>query len=445
MSERKVISRVRVHPTQLGGSGLVRVPGDKSISQRAAIFAGLAHGVSRIRGYLRSEDCMNTLAGMQQLGVGVEEDGDVLLITGTGGALKQPQQDLWMGNSGTGTRLLTGLLAGYPLDVVLRGDESLNARPMARVRNPLVQMGAQIILTGERGTAPIRVRGGGLQGITYEMPMASAQVKSCILLATLHADGRSCIVEPLPSRDHTERFLEWLGVPIAYGNCRIEMAGAGSAGPDLDAFELQVPGDFSSAAFFLAVAALQPGFSLTVDSVGLNPGRSAMLDVLRAMGVDWTLLPDAAAGAEPAGRVTCRGGTLKATEISGPCIPSLIDEIPLLSVVAACADGVTRIADAQELRHKESDRIAVMAGVLRQMGIAVEERPDGLDVQGGAPIRGGCRIDCRGDHRIAMSTAVLALRADEAVEIDGVACVATSYPEFWNDLKAIGVEVDECF
>lgn len=435
---------MQITPSVLRGDVSLLVPGDKSISQRVALLAGLASGESVVTGFLRSEDCLNTLNAMKSLGATVIDHGNELRITGRANQFIPPTAPLNMGNSGTGMRLLTGLLAGLPLDVELTGDASLCSRPMRRIKDPLAAMGAQITLTGDKETAPIHLRGGGLKGITYTMPMASAQVKSCILLAGLFADGETVVYEPAPCRDHTERIFQTLGIPLSIQDNRIALQGFGATGPAIKGFTLQVPGDLSSAAFFLVLAACQPGLKLTVENLGLNPGRTAMLDVLKRMGCNMTIEPTEGAGREPMGRVTVEGGILHGIEIGGREIPSLIDELPILAVAAALAKGTTVIKDARELRFKESDRIAVMCANMQAMGVNVKEQPDGMIIDGGCKITGGVALESHGDHRITMSLAILSLWANESVQLNNVACVNTSYPDYWHDLRTMGATVHEC-
>lgn len=430
-----------VHPAErLCGS--IRVPGDKSLSHRMAMLAGLASGTSRIAGFLRAEDCLNTARAMTALGARshMEEDG-TLVMQGTGGKLIAPAGPLDMGNSGTGLRLLTGLLAGLPMTVDLTGDASLRSRPMGRIKDPLERMGAVIELTGERGTAPLRVIGGSLMGIEYAMPVASAQVKSCLLFAGLHAAGRTTIVEPKPARDHTERLLRWMGVPLEIDGPRITLAGYGRTGPKLKGRDVRVPGDISSAAFWLAAAAAMPGAEITIEQVGLNPRRTAVLDVLRRMGAKIEVL-HAVEDAEPYGDVHVQGGVLRGVEIGGDEIPNLIDELPVLSAVAALAEGQTVIRDAAELRVKESDRIRTMAGNLKALGVDVEEAPDGMRVSGPTRITGGVSVPSYGDHRVAMSMAVLGLFAREPMVVTSVECIETSYPGFRADMERLGGHVE---
>jgi 3-phosphoshikimate 1-carboxyvinyltransferase len=418
--------------------GELRVPGDKSVSQRIAMLAALAKGTSEIRGFLRGEDAMRTLGAMCSLGASVKFEGNLLRITGTGGKFKEPANPLNMGNSGTGTRLLAGLLAGQNMTVIMTGDASLSRRPMGRVKTPLEQMGAQIELTGENATLPMTVRGTPLHGIRYELPMASAQVKSCVLLAGLFAEGKTTVIEPRPTRDHTEKLFQTLNIPIDINGLEISIQGFGRRGPQIAARSLIVPGDFSSAAFWIAAVAARPGAELIVRGVGLNPRRTALLDVLRRMGarieVHFTEEQN-----DPIGTVLVRGARLRGTEIGGDEIPNLIDELPMLAVTGTLAEGRTMIRDAAELRVKESDRIAVTADHLRAFGADVEEYADGMAVRGPAKLHAPEKpLASHGDHRIAMSMAMMATFADGPVILHDVDCVATSYPEFWNHLEQLG-------
>jgi len=430
-----------VYPVSKFG-GELRVPGDKSVSQRIALLAALAKGTSEVHGFLRGEDAMSTLGAMCSLGASAKFEGDVLKITGTAGKFKEPANPLDMGNSGTGTRLLAGLLAGQQMTVMMTGDASLSRRPMGRIKLPLELMGAKLDLTGEKGTLPLTIHGSPLHGIRYELPMASAQVKSCILLAGLFADGRTTVVEPRPTRDHTEKLFQTLDIPLHIDGLEISLHGFGSKGPQIAARKLTVPGDFSSAAFWIAAVAARPGAELIVRGVGLNPRRTALLDVLKRMGALIEVEITEALG-DPIGTVFVRGAQLHGTEIGGDEIPNLIDELPMLAAIGALADGDTVIRDAAELRVKESDRIAVTAEHLRSFGVKVDEYADGMTVHGPAKLHAPQEpLDSHGDHRIAMSMAMLATFADAPVRLEQVECVATSYPDFWNHLELLGGKVE---
>jgi 3-phosphoshikimate 1-carboxyvinyltransferase len=434
------MSSKKIFPARLGGS--VKVPGDKSISQRVAMLASLAEGTSKVTGYLNGEDARSTLSAMEQMGAKADFRDDALFITGVAGQLLQPDEPLDMGNSGTGTRLLAGLVAGAGIEVSMIGDESLSSRPMGRIRQPLELMGAHIGLTGKRGTLPMMICGGKLQGIGYLLPMASAQVKSCVLLAGLFAEGKTTVIEPRPTRDHTEKLFQALGIPIVINGLEISMEGMGPEGPQFKARDFVVPGDFSSAAFWIVAAAARPGAELVIDNVGLNPRRTALLDVLQRMGADIDVTATEAEG-DPYGTIKVRGAKLEGTVIEGDEIPSLIDELPVLAVAGALAEGRTEIRDAAELRVKESDRIAEMVNNLRLFGVDVEERDDGMTVTGPAALTTpDVVIDSKGDHRIAMSIAVLNSFSTEAITLDHVECVDTSYPEFWQHMEHLGGRVE---
>lgn len=436
---------LRVFPVK-SLSGAVKVPGDKSISHRTAMFAALADGKSRIRGFLESGDCIATLRAMEALGARVEMCGaDEVLVTGTSGRLRQPQGPLDMGNSGTGMRLLTGLLSGFPIRARLEGDRSLSNRPMGRIAGPLRRMGATISLLGGEDRPPIEVEGGGLKAIGYELPVASAQVKSAVLMAGALAEGESSVWEPRPTRDHTERLMAGLGLPIKVDGLRVSIEGSGGAPLEIAGGDRFVPGDFSSAAFWMVAALAAGRAGLAIEGVGLNPRRTAFMDVLRRMGarIDVEAQPDGAGG-EPCGDLRIVADALTAGRVAGDEIPNLIDECPLVAVAGALAEGTSEIADAAELRVKESDRIAAMCENLRKCGVAAEEREDGMLIEGArGRIAGGVAVDSHGDHRIAMAMAILALFAREPLLIRDVACVQTSYPGFWEDLERLGARVEK--
>lgn len=429
-----------VFPAQLGGS--VKVPGDKSISQRVAMLASLAEGTSKVTGYLNGEDARSTLSAMEQMGAKAEFRDDALYITGVAGQLQQPDEPLEMGNSGTGTRLLAGIVAGAGIEATMVGDDSLSSRPMGRIRQPLELMGAHIGLTGKRGTLPMVICGGKLQGIGYLLPMASAQVKSCVLLAGLFAEGKTTVIEPRPTRDHTEKLFQALDIPITINGLEISIEGFGQAGPRYKARDFVVPGDFSSAAFWIVAVAARPGSELVLENVGLNPRRTALLDVMRRMGADIEVTVTEEKG-DPIGNITVRGAQLKGTVIEGDEIPNLIDELPVIAVAGALAEGQTEIRDAAELRVKESDRIAEMVKNLKLFGVEVDEQDDGMIVTGPTNLKTpDVAINSHGDHRIAMSMAVLNSFSDGALTIENVGCVDTSYPEFWQHMQQLGGRVE---
>ncbi len=436
MSDQHNAVTWRVEP---GGSlsGRIRVPGDKSISHRSIMFGAIAEGVTRISGFLEGEDNLSTLRAFRDMGVRIEgpASGEVI-VQGVGlHGLQPPAGPLDLGNSGTSMRLMTGLLAGQRFDCELTGDASLVTRPMRRVTEPLARMGAEIHAT-ERGTAPLRIRGGhSLQGIDYAMPVASAQVKSCLLLAGLYAQGRTCVTEPAPSRDHTERMLRAFGWPVESQGARVCVSG----GARLRATTIPVPGDLSSAAFFLVAASIAPGSDLVIEAVGINPTRSGVIDILRAMGADIELGNVREAGGEPVADVRVRSAPLRGIRIPEALVPLAIDEFPALFIAAACAQGETVVTGARELRVKESDRIQVMADGLIALGIDARPTGDGMVIQGGT-LRGGT-VDSRGDHRIAMSFAMAALRAGGPVVIHDCANVATSFPVFPALARSVGLGI----
>jgi 3-phosphoshikimate 1-carboxyvinyltransferase len=415
--------------------GNLRVPADKSMSHRAALLALLARGKSRIRNFLRSEDCLNTLACVEALGATVAWAGpDELHITGVGPEnLKEPTGPLWCGNSGTTMRLLSGLLAGARGLFILDGDESLRRRPMGRVCQPLGQMGAQIWGRDGDRLAPLAIRGTPLQGMDYTSPIASAQVKSAILLAGLSAEGPTSVREPQRSRDHTERMLTACGAALEVDDTCVCLAGPAT----LEPLDFTVPGDISSAAFWLVGASIVPGSEVYLPGVGVNTTRSGVLDVLRAMGGDIKVENLREACGEPVCDFRVRSAALHGTTIRGALIPRLIDELPILAVAAGCAQGETTIADAHELRVKESDRLAAIANQLGALGLVSEERPDGLLLQGDTRWHGGS-VESLGDHRMAMSLAIAALVSPSPVTVLGTHCIKTSYPGFWEDAAALG-------
>ncbi len=414
--------------------GTITVPGDKSVSHRAVMFAAIADGVSRIDGFLEGEDTRATARIFAQLGVRIETpSASTRIVHGVGvDGLRAPTDDLNCGNAGTGMRLLAGVLAGQAFDSVLVGDASLSKRPMKRVTDPLVQMGARIDSQGG-GLPPLRIRGGNrLSGIDFQSPVASAQVKSAVLLAGLYADGETHVREAHPTRDYTERMLSAFGVHIDFspGDARLR------GGQRLRATDVSVPADFSSAAFFLVAASIVPGSELRLRAVGLNPRRTGLLVALRAMGADIVEDNHGSHGGEPVADLVVRHAPLHGIEVPESLVPDMIDEFPALSVAAACADGVTVIRGAAELRVKESDRLAAMARGLQALGIDVVEVPDGCTITGGG-LHGG-RIDSRGDHRIAMAFSVAAQRASGEVRVGDVANVATSFPGFDDLARGVG-------
>ncbi len=426
----KAVMAEEIRPASGPLRGGARVPGDKSISHRLALLASVARGVSRIRGSSPAGDCEATLDALRRLGVRVARDADDLTIEGRGwDGLSRPEGPLDCGRSATTIRLLMGVLAGTGLQVELTGDPQLRRRPMDRVADPLRRMGARVETTD--GRPPVTVTGGPLTGVEHRLPVASAQVKSAILLAGLRADGATTVIEPGASRDHTERLLAWLGAPVGVSPGRVTV-GPAEVGP----FDLAVPGDPSSAAALLAAAALVGGSDVTVGGVGLNPTRTDFRGVLARMGARIETRPEPLGGPEPAGDIRLRQAPLVATTIEPEEVPGLIDELPLLGVVAAGADGTTMVRGARELRMKESDRIAALVAGLRAMGVTAEELPDGFAVRGPKRLTGG-RVDAEGDHRMAMAFAVAGLAADAPVWIHGMDRVADSFPGFLETLGSL--------
>lgn len=416
-------------------SAELTVPGDKSISHRALMFSALSNGPCEITGFLASEDCLATMKALAAMGVEIEQlgsGGTHIRVHGCRGEFKDPGRPLDCGNSGTTMRLLSGILASKPFEVTLVGDESLSKRPMNRVAIPLERMGARIKGQGDRCTPPLKIQGKSkLTAIHYDSPVASAQVKSAILLAGLAAEGRTSVTEPHPSRDHTERMLNYLLVKNVREGNTVSIWG----GQVPESRDIQVPGDISSAAFWIVAAAARQGARLMIHNVGLNPTRVGILKVMSRMGAKIVERVDES-GCEPMGSIEVIGGGLKATEIGGAEIPTLIDEIPVIAVAAALAEGKTVIKDAQELRVKESDRISVVAEGLRRMGATVDDFADGMEITGGATLK-GAEIHSLGDHRIAMAFAIAGLFAEGETVIRDVECIETSYPGFIRELEQL--------
>ena len=409
----------------------IQVPGDKSISHRAVFIASLANGPCVIRGFLPSEDCMCTVSAMRALGVRIEQpEPTTLVVHGRRRKLTAPEGDIDCGNSGTTMRLLAGILAAQPFKARLKGDSSLSRRPMKRIIEPLTEMGAKVTTEGPRNTPPLVVEGAKLHPIHYFMPVASAQVKSAILLAGLFAKGRTSITEPSQSRDHTERMLSYFLVRPQRDDLTVSITGEQTP----ESRDFTVPGDISSAAFWLVAAAAQSRSHLLVKNVGLNETRTGVLAVLLRMGAHVREIIEEVDEGEPHGAVELQGARLKATTIQGKEIPNVIDEIPILAIAGALAQGTTIIADAKELRVKETDRLAAIATNLKAMGVEVTEQEDGLEIIGGTPLR-GARLQSFGDHRIAMAFAIAGLFAEGETIIEDVDCVATSYPNFYETLE----------
>ncbi|MBV2126596.1 MAG: 3-phosphoshikimate 1-carboxyvinyltransferase [Candidatus Thiodiazotropha endolucinida] len=426
---------------QPGGKliGSLRVPGDKSISHRSIMLGSLADGVTEVTGFLEGEDSLATLNAFRQMGVAI--DGPTqgrVTIQGVGmHGLQAPDGALDLGNSGTSMRLLTGLLAGQGMVVTLTGDSSLSGRPMRRVIDPLSRMNASIGST-EAFTAPLQIHPQSrLQGIDYQMPMASAQVKSALLLAGLCAKGETCITEPAPTRDHTERMLQGFGYPVRRDGNRICLTGGGR----LSACEIDIPADISSATFFLVGVSIAEGSEMVLQHVGINPTRDGVISILKLMGAEIELLNEREVGGEPVADIRVTSTDLHGIDIPEELVPLAIDEFPAIFVAAACARGETRLRGAEELRVKESDRIQVMAEGLQRLGIEADPRPDGIVIQGGA-LQGG-KVESHGDHRIAMSFAMAGLRATGPIEIADCANVNTSFPGFVPSAADMGLQIAE--
>jgi 3-phosphoshikimate 1-carboxyvinyltransferase len=426
--------------------GELSVPGDKSVSHRALMLGGIAEGATEVRGFLESEDCLATLAALRALGVRIARfGGNRVAIEGVGlEGFKAPSAPLDMGNAGTAMRLFMGLLSPQAFDSTLIGDSSLMKRPMERVAVPLRLMNASI--TTQNGLPPVEIHGGqSLRAIDYELPVASAQVKSAVLLAALRAEGRTRVVEPAPTRDHTERMLSAFGIEVLRG----ERSAAIEGGQILRGTQVDVPGDFSSAAFFLVLGTLAATQGLTLRNVGINPTRTGLLQLLTMMGADIRVLErgntkSAAGGSEagePLADIEVRASQLRGITVPEALVPLSIDEFPVFFIAAACAEGETLVRGAHELRLKESDRLAVMAEGLAHLGVEHELLPDGIWIRGGAGFSGGT-LDSRGDHRIAMAFAMASVRASGPLEIRDVANVATSFPGFVQTARSAGLQID---
>lgn len=412
--------------------GEVSVPGDKSISHRAVMFGALAKGKTQITGFLRGADCLSTISCFRQLGIFIEETADTITVHGKGlHGLHSPADTLDTGNSGTTTRLLSGILAGQNFTSILNGDASIQTRPMRRIIAPLSQMGASIRSINGNDCAPLEITGRPLQGISYLSPVASAQVKSAILLAGLYADGETSVTEPALSRNHTELMLESFGADI----CSNGLTATVKPNPALSGMSILVPGDISSAAYFIAAGSIVPDAEILIRNVGINPTRAGILQIAREMGANIALLNKKREG-EPTADLLVKSSSLHGVTICGDIIPALIDELPIIAVMAAAAEGTTVIKDAAELKVKESDRITVMTENLSAMGCDITATEDGMIINGGKPLQGAL-INSYSDHRIAMSFAVAAMIADGKTKIQDADCVKISYPAFYEDLKKL--------
>jgi len=423
----------RIEPRKKPLRGSIAVPGDKSMAHRAVIFSAVAQGRSRILNLSGGDDNSRTVRAFRQMGVEIFRDGDALCVEGKGwDGLRAPGETINCGNSGTTLRLLSGLLSGQAFHSELDGDASLRQRPMRRVIDPLSEMGARIRSRHGDGLAPLEIDGGGLRGINYRMPIASAQVKSAIVLAALQAEGQTIIHEPQRSRDHTEVMLSGFGGKVSVDGLTIAIAGR----PALSGQSVRIPGDISSAAFFLAAAAMIPGSDLIIRDVGCNPTRDGVVEVLKQMGASIELSNRRLEAGEPVADIHVIGGHLKGVDVGEDLVARTIDEYPILAVAAAIAQGVSTFSDVKELRFKESDRIAAMSEGLRALGVSVEERADGMTIRGGHRLQSGA-VKSYGDHRIAMSFAIAGLVSENGVEIDDAACVDISFPSFFDLLAQI--------
>lgn len=410
--------------------GQIKVPGDKSISHRAVMLGSLANGVTEISGFLKGADCLSTIDCFRKMGIDIDINGENVTVHGNGlRGLKKPDEMLYTGNSGTTTRLLCGILAGQNLDTSITGDASIQKRPMGRVVKPLSMMGAKI----ENEYCPLYITGTKLHGIDYKMPVASAQVKTAIILAGLYADGETVIHEIEKSRDHTELMLSAMGADLTVDNLDITVKPTN----DLTAVNVDVPGDISSAAFFLVLGAIMPNSQITVTNVGINPTRTGIIDVLKDMGADITLENVHTSAGETVANITVRSSSLKGTTVGGDIIPRLIDELPIIAVAAVFADGQTVIKDAQELKVKETNRIRAVVDEFNKCGIDITETDDGMIINGGKSIH-GADFKTYGDHRMAMSLTVLAQLADGESTLDDSDCACVSYPTFFDDFYKLG-------
>ena len=425
---------------QPGGyfKGSIRVPGDKSISHRSVMLGSLAEGTTNVTGFLEGDDALATLASFRAMGVQIDgpKDGKVA-VHGVGmHGLKTPEKDIYLGNSGTSIRLLSGLLAGQKFESTLTGDKSLSGRPMKRVTKPLALMGAEI--DSNEGKPPLKIKAANkLKGITYTLPIASAQVKSCILLAGMYAEGKTTVTEPAPTRDHTERMLSGMGYKVDVQGDTVSIEGGGK----LTATDIDVPADISSATFFMVGAAISEGSDLTLTHVGINPTRIGVINILRLMGADITLSNEKVTGGEPVADIRIKYALLKGIQIPEDQVPLAIDEFPALFVAAACAEGQTILTGAEELRVKESDRIQAMADGLTILGIDAQSTTDGIIINGG--VIGSGEVESHDDHRIAMSFAIAGLQAGGSIQINDCANVATSFPNFIALAQQVGLDIDE--
>lgn len=426
-----------------GLNGEITVPGDKSISHRSVMFGALAKGTTTVKNFLQGADCLSSISCFQKLGIKIDNDekSGLVRIYGQGlHGLKAPSKILDAGNSGTTTRLISGILAAQPFTVTLTGDASIQKRPMKRIMTPLSMMGAQIESLNNNGCAPLKITGAPLKGIDYTSPVASAQVKSSILLAGLFADGRTAVTEPALSRNHTELMLSALGASVdSTKNADGSFTASIQPAKELFAVDITVPGDISSAAYFITAGLIIPDSCITIKNVGINPTRDGIIRVCHAMGADISLENVRTEGMEPVADITVKTSALKGTVIEGDLIPTLIDEIPAIAVLACFADGTTIIRDAQELKVKESNRIDTVVNALSSMGADITATDDGMIIHGGKPLHGAV-IDSHYDHRIAMSFAIAGMCSDGVTTITDTDCIRISYPGFFDDLNCLGAD-----
>ncbi len=420
----------KVISSRTGLNGKIKIPGDKSISHRAVMFGSLAKGDTKITGFLKGDDCMSTISCFKKLGIDIEVNDDNVIVHGKGlNGLNAPKETLDVGNSGTTIRLISGILAAQGFDSTLNGDASIQKRPMNRVIKPLSQMGADIESTND-GYAPLTIHGKKLKSMEYTMPVASAQVKSSILLASLFAEGTTTIIEPVASRDHTEIMLNYFGANIKNENGVITSTPV----KELYGKNLEVPGDISSAAFFMVAGLVVPNSHIIIENVGINPTRTGIIDALKAMGGYVEIINERNSGGELVGDIEVKTSSLKATTLEGSIIPRMIDEIPVFTVAALCAEGTTVVKDATELKVKESNRIATMSQELGKMGVVIEETDDGMIIKGNQKLK-GAEVYSHLDHRVAMSCAIAGLIAEGETTIIDADCVGISFPNFYNLLN----------
>ncbi|MDM5316286.1 3-phosphoshikimate 1-carboxyvinyltransferase [Fictibacillus sp. b24] len=422
------------HLTSISGlKGTIKVPGDKSISHRAVMFGSIADGNTTINGFLTGEDCLSTISCFKKLGVNIQQDGEKVTVEGKGlTGLKPPSEDLYVGNSGTTIRLMLGILANTPFSSTLTGDDSIAKRPMNRVTQPLKQMGAIIEGNDSGNKVPLQIKGGKTKGIHYTSPIASAQVKSAVILAGLEGEGTTSVKEPVKSRDHTERMLEAFGVEVENKGLTVSVEG----GQKLSGTHIEVPGDISSAAFFLVAGAIVPNSEITLKRVGLNPTRTGILEVLKAMGANVTYENINEEASEPYGDLIIKTSSLKGTIIEGNLIPRLIDEIPIIALAATQAEGQTIIRDAHELKVKETDRIETVVNELKKMGADIEATEDGMIINGKTALH-GASVQSYGDHRIGMMLSIASCISEGETKLTNSEAIAVSYPSFFEQLKSL--------